>query len=74
MYYFSFSNFLISPLKSNSNVVSVELTILIVVIVSSVSSKQADVVVKAAQKEVENYGIVEINNNSAKSKVKNVNV
>lgn len=42
-------------------------------LVSSVSSKQADVVVKAAQKEVENYGIVEINNNSAKSKVKNVN-
>ncbi len=40
-------------------------------LVSSASSKQSKVAVKDAQKEVENYGIVEINNNSAKAKVKN---
>ena len=40
-------------------------------LVSSKSSKQAKVVVKEAQSEVASYGIVEINNNSAKAKVKN---
>ena len=40
-------------------------------LVNSASSKQSKVAVKEAQKEVENYGIVEINNNSAKAKVKN---
>ncbi len=38
---------------------------------SSVSSKQTKLTVKPAQKEVETFGIVEINNNSAKNKVKN---
>lgn len=40
-------------------------------LVSSQSSKQSKVVVKDSQKEVEVFGIVEINNNSAKAKVKN---
>ena len=38
---------------------------------SSVSSKASKVAANSAQKEVEAFGIVEINNNSAKNKVKN---
>ena len=40
-------------------------------ITSSVSSKASIVAANSAQREVEAFGIVEINNNSAKNKVKN---
>lgn len=39
-------------------------------IASTAGSKASKVVASEAEKEVENYGIVEINNNSAKNKVK----